>query len=156
MHIVLLQCPHVQIAFLKFTSCDNQALVGCIPIAAVAVHLNVKSRQSSHKMYSDNIVNFQVSTTISNACTKKSGNLLKAAHNSHITNHPSKLSKACRDTAEKARMNSLVTFLNRLLHMVVPVLPYQRRLTYISSVQTQDEAWMTWREQRTIGMDREK
>ena len=33
----------VQIAFLKFTSCDNQALVGCIPIAAVAVNLNVKS-----------------------------------------------------------------------------------------------------------------
>ena len=33
----------VQIAFLKFTSCDNQALVGCIPIAAVAVHLNLKS-----------------------------------------------------------------------------------------------------------------
>ena len=28
---------------LEFTSCDNQALVGCIPIAAVAVHLNVKS-----------------------------------------------------------------------------------------------------------------
>ena len=33
----------VQIAFLKFTSCDNQALVGCIPIPAVAVHLNLKS-----------------------------------------------------------------------------------------------------------------
>ena len=33
----------VQIAFLKVTSCDNQALVGCIPIAAVAVHLNLKS-----------------------------------------------------------------------------------------------------------------
>ena len=31
------------IAFLKFTSCDNQALIGCIPIAAVAVHLNQKS-----------------------------------------------------------------------------------------------------------------
>ena len=29
-------------------------------------------------MYSNNIVNFQESTTISNACTKKSGNLLKA------------------------------------------------------------------------------
>ena len=41
-HIVLLKCPHVQIAFLKFTSCDNQALVGCIPIAAVAVHLELK------------------------------------------------------------------------------------------------------------------
>ena len=40
LHIVLLKC---QITFLKFTSCDNQALVGCIPIAAVAVHLNLKS-----------------------------------------------------------------------------------------------------------------
>ena len=28
---------------LKFTSYDNQVLVGCIPIAAVAVHLNLKS-----------------------------------------------------------------------------------------------------------------
>ena len=42
-HIVLLKCPHVEITFLKFTSCDNQALVGYIPIAAVAVHLNLKS-----------------------------------------------------------------------------------------------------------------
>ena len=31
------------VAFLKFTSCDNQALVGCIPIAAVAIHLKLKS-----------------------------------------------------------------------------------------------------------------
>ena len=37
------KCLHVQITFLKFTSCENQALVGCIPIAAVAVHLNLKS-----------------------------------------------------------------------------------------------------------------
>ena len=46
----------VQIAFLKFTNCNNQALVGCIPIAAVAVHLNLKSwkiGQSSYKMYSE-------------------------------------------------------------------------------------------------------
>ena len=42
-HIVLLKCPHVQIAFLKFTSCDYQSLVRCIPIAAVAVHLKLKS-----------------------------------------------------------------------------------------------------------------
>ena len=40
LHIVLLKCP---VAFLKFTSFDYQALVGCIPIAAVAVHLNLKS-----------------------------------------------------------------------------------------------------------------
>ena len=39
----LLKCPHVQIAFLKLTRCDNQALVGCIPIPAVAVDLNLKS-----------------------------------------------------------------------------------------------------------------
>ena len=40
LHFVLLKC---QIAFLKFTSCDNQVLVGCIPIATVAVHLKLKS-----------------------------------------------------------------------------------------------------------------
>ena len=37
---ILLKC---QIAFLKFTSCGNQALVECIPRAAVAVYLNLKS-----------------------------------------------------------------------------------------------------------------
>ena len=43
LHIVFLKCPHVQIGFLNFTGYDNQALVGCIPIAAVAVHLKLKS-----------------------------------------------------------------------------------------------------------------
>ena len=38
----------------------------------------IKIGQSSHKMYSNNILNFQDSMTILNACTKKSGNLLKA------------------------------------------------------------------------------
>ena len=38
----------------------------------------IKICQSSHKMYSNNIVNFQESTTILNACIKKSGNLLNA------------------------------------------------------------------------------
>ena len=37
--------------------------------------------QSSHKMYSSNIVNFQESTTILNAHTKKSGNLSSAPRN---------------------------------------------------------------------------
>ena len=32
--------------------------------------------QSSHKMYSNNILNIQESTTILSACTKKSGNVL--------------------------------------------------------------------------------
>ena len=38
----------------------------------------IKIGQSSHKMYSNNIVNFQESITILNACTKTSGNLLHA------------------------------------------------------------------------------
>ena len=49
---------------------------GRIPIPAVAVHLNLKSKigQSSHKTYSNNILNFHESTIILNACTKMSGN----------------------------------------------------------------------------------
>ena len=38
----------------------------------------IKIGQSSHKMYSNNIVNFQDSTTLLNAFTKKSWNLLNA------------------------------------------------------------------------------
>ena len=38
----------------------------------------IKIGQSSHTMYSNNILNFQESMTILNACTKKFGNLLKA------------------------------------------------------------------------------
>ena len=38
----------------------------------------IKRGQSSQKMHSNNILNFQVSATILNACTKKSGNLLNA------------------------------------------------------------------------------
>ena len=38
----------------------------------------IKIGQSSHKMYSHNILNFQESTTILNAYTKKSGNLLNS------------------------------------------------------------------------------
>ena len=40
----------------------------------------IKIGQSSHKMYSNKILNFQESMTILNACTKKSGNLLNAPH----------------------------------------------------------------------------
>ena len=42
-NFIAYRSSEVQIAFLKFTSCDSQGLVGCIPIAAVAVHLNLKS-----------------------------------------------------------------------------------------------------------------
>ena len=38
----------------------------------------IKIGRSSHKMYSNNILNFEESPTILNACTKKSGNLFNA------------------------------------------------------------------------------
>ena len=49
----------------------------------------IKIGQSSHKRYSNNIVNFPESTTILNACTKKSGNLWRYTwciqlHNEYI------------------------------------------------------------------------
>ena len=52
----------------------------------------IKIGQSSLKIYSINIVNSQESTTILNACTKKSGNLLKAPCNysyiiKYLNNH---------------------------------------------------------------------
>ena len=39
--------------------------------------MDIKIGQSSHKMYSNNIVNFQESTTILNACTKKVWKLIE-------------------------------------------------------------------------------
>ena len=47
----------------------------------------IKIDQSSHKMYINNVLNFQESTTTLNACTKKSRNLLKAPHLWHILSH---------------------------------------------------------------------
>ena len=51
----------------------------CILIAAVAKPEIIKIGQSSHKMYCNNIVDFQESTTILNTCSKKSGNLLNTS-----------------------------------------------------------------------------
>ena len=73
LHIVLLKCPHVQIAFLKFTSSGNIFCCSCSVEPEI-----IKINQSSHKMYSNNILNFQESTTILNACTKEYENLLNA------------------------------------------------------------------------------
>ena len=40
----------------------------------------LKQNFKYHKIYSNNIVNFQECTTILNACTKKSGNLLNSLY----------------------------------------------------------------------------
>ena len=72
LHIVLLKC---QIAFLKFTSCDNQALFSRVysnSCCSCSFEREIiKIGQSSHKMYSNKILNFQESTTILNALTKE-------------------------------------------------------------------------------------
>ena len=47
----------------------------------------IKIGQSSHKMYSNNILNFQESATIFNACAKKSENLLKAPRIYHMISY---------------------------------------------------------------------
>ena len=44
----------------------------------------IKIGQSSHKMYSSNIVNFQESTTILNACTKKVWKLIECTTYSYL------------------------------------------------------------------------
>ena len=78
LHIVLLKCPHVQIAFFKihllrqsgFSRVDSNCYCRFIWTWII------KFGQSSHKMYSNNILNFQEFTPILNACIKMSGNLL--------------------------------------------------------------------------------
>ena len=79
-HIILVKCPLVQIVFLKFTSCDNQALVGysnCCCSCSYEPEI-IKIGQSSHKIYSNNTLNFQESPTIWMPVQKMSGNLLHA------------------------------------------------------------------------------
>ena len=61
----------------------HQALVGVYSNCCCSCSFEaeiLKIGQSSHKMYSNNILNFQEPRTILNACTKKSGNLLNSPH----------------------------------------------------------------------------
>ena len=59
----------------------------------------IKIGQSSHKMYSNNIVNFQESTTILNACTKKVWNLIEYTVYLHSTSSLSL--KECRESTKQ-------------------------------------------------------
>ena len=70
LHIVLLKFPHVQIACLKLTCCENHVYFNCYCSCLFEPEI-IKIGQSSHQIYSNNIVNFHESTTILNACTKK-------------------------------------------------------------------------------------
>ena len=65
---ILLKC---QIAFLKFTGCDN-----CCCSCSFEPEI-IKIGLTSHKIYSNNIVKFQDSTTILNACTKNVWKLIE-------------------------------------------------------------------------------
>ena len=56
MYIVPLKCPHVQIAFLKFTSCDISSRVYSNPCCIYSFEPEIiKIGLSSYKMYSNNI-----------------------------------------------------------------------------------------------------
>ena len=77
MYIVLLKC---QIAFLKFTSCDNQDLVGFCSNCCCSCSFEpkiIEIGQTSHKIYKNKILNFQESMTILIASTKKVWKLIK-------------------------------------------------------------------------------
>ena len=76
LHIVL---PHVHIAIFEihqlWQSGFSRVYSNCYCSCSFKAEI-IKIGQSSHKMYSNNIVNFRESTIILNASTKKSGNLL--------------------------------------------------------------------------------
>ena len=83
MHILPLKCPHGQSAFLKFTSCDNQTLEGMYSNSCCSCSFEleiIKISQSSHTIYSNKILNFQESTPILNACTKKNLETYQSHH----------------------------------------------------------------------------
>ena len=84
----------------------------------------IKIGHSSHKMYSNNIVNFQECTTILNACTKKSGNLLKAPRiycqkcaekNLKLHIYIYILSKMCWEKSEIIYLSTWKLFLSKFL-----------------------------------------
>ena len=65
------QSDSIRVYSISYCSCSFEAKI-------------IKIGQSSHKMYSNSLLNFQVFTTILNASTKKSGNVfLKRAQNNH-------------------------------------------------------------------------
>ena len=76
-----LKCLHVQIAFFEIHQLWQSGFcrVYCNSCCSCLFESEIlKIGQSSHKMNSNNILNFQESTIILSASTKKSGNLLKA------------------------------------------------------------------------------
>ena len=80
MHIILLKYPHIQIVFLKFTSCEKSGFSRVYSNCCCSCWFEpeiIIIGESSHKMYSNNILNFQESTTILNACTKKFWKLIE-------------------------------------------------------------------------------
>ena len=82
LHRILLNCPHVQIAFLKFTVysrvCSNS-------YCSCSFELRIfKIRQASHTIYSNKILDFQESITILNASTKKVWKLIEYTTYSYL------------------------------------------------------------------------
>ena len=123
LHIFLLKCTHVQIAFLIITSRDNQALVysNCYCSCSFEPEI-LKIGLSSHKMYTNNVLNFQESTTIVNACTKKSENALRMYKNDLALNKLKGLICQTKPNQKSScGLNSIITvFLQELLTLNNP------------------------------------
>ena len=101
MHIVLLKSPHVQIVLLKFAS---RVYSNCSCCCSFEPEI-IKISQSSHKMYSNNIANFQESTTILNACTKKVWKLIE--YTTYIQKHDGGLITAIRNDTDNTMDNRM-------------------------------------------------
>ena len=82
LHIVLLKCPPVQIAIFEihqlWQSGLSRVYSNCCCSCWYELEI-IKIGQSSHKIYSNNILNVQVSMSILTACIKTSGNLLNVS-----------------------------------------------------------------------------
>ena len=103
----------------------------------------IKLGQSPLKMYSNNIVNFQESTTILNTCTKKSGNLLNSPRiyrqNLALNNQQGLICHKTQATSQPRSIPSVVSLLPFfILNMIVPLpilrgLFQMRQLQFVSS-----------------------
>ena len=74
----------------------------------------IKIGQSSHKMYSNNILNFQESTTILNACTKKVWKLIEC------TTYAPLLSQKVNVVLDQVVVQCIWFFLHQTSHSSLP------------------------------------
>ena len=127
-HIVLLKC---QIAFLKFTSCEKSDFSRVYSNSFCSCSFEceiIRNGQSSHKMYSNNILNFQESTTILNAHTKKS----LETYRMHLVYGPVKIYKQ-HNSLQSIISQVIIPIYELTKHVNQLIPPYIARKTSLKS-----------------------